>query len=92
MLVHQSGMEYLEIEMKRIRKEDDGTETVFEPLEFKEMGPYRAEIQVRSLDELRRLRRDGVLIAVRMIGEPAGKVVQRNLVPWKEIEDFDWNA
>ena len=91
-LIHQSGMDYLEIEMKRIREEDDGTETVFAPLEFQEMGPYRAEIQVRSLDELRRLKRDGVLIAFRMIGEPEGKVVQRNLVPWQEIEDFDWNA
>ena len=78
--------------MKRTRKEDDGTETVFQLLEFQENGPYRAEIQVRSLDELRRLKREGVLIAVRMIGEPAGKVVQRNLIPWQEIEDFDWNA
>ena len=92
MVFHQRGMDYWEIAMKRVRKEDDGTETVFAPLEFKEMGPYRAEIQVRSLDELRRLKRDGLLIAVRMIGEPAGKVVQRNLVPWQEIEDFDWNA
>jgi len=78
--------------MKRTRKEDDGTETVFELLEFQENGLYRAEVQVRSLDELHRLKREGVLIAVRMIGEPAGKVVQRNLVPWQEIEDFDWNA
>ena len=77
--------------MKRLRREDDVTETVFELLEFQENGPYRAEIQVRSLDDLRRLKREGVLIAVRMIGKPAGKVVQRNLVPWQEIEDFDWN-
>lgn len=78
--------------MRRVRKEDDGSETVFELLEFQEMGPYRAEVRVRSLDDLRRLKREGVLISVRMIGEPKDKTVQRNLVPWREIEEFDWDA
>lgn len=77
--------------MKRVRKEDDGSETVFEPLTFDHRGPYRAEIQVASLDELRALKRAGKLIALRMIGTPSGKTPQRNLVPWEEIEDFDWN-
>lgn len=76
--------------MKRVRKEDDGGETVFEPLTFDKNGPYRAEIQIASLDELRELKRTGKLIALRMIGTPAGKMAQRNLVPWDEIEDFDW--
>ena len=39
--------------MKRIRKNGDGSETVFVPVEFDTMGPYRAEIAVASLDELR---------------------------------------
>lgn len=76
--------------MKRVRKEDDGSETVFVPLTFEQKGPYRAEIQVASLDELRALKRAGKLIALRMSGTPKGKVLQRNLVPWEEIEDFDW--
>ena len=67
-------------------------ETVFEELTYQSMGPYRAEIKVQSLDELRRLKKDGVLISVRMIGKPEGKVAQGTLVPWREIEDFDWDA
>ena len=74
--------------MRRLRKEDDGSQTVFEP-EFS-AGPYRAEIEVASADELRALRRDEKLVAVRMSGTPRGKARQYNLVHWKEIEDFDW--
>lgn len=76
--------------MKRVRKDDDGSETVFNELTYNEMGPYRAEIQVRSVEELRQLKRDGILIAVRMIGRPAGQAPQRSLIPWREIEEFDW--
>ena len=49
--------------MKGIRKNDDGSETVFVPVEFDTMGPYRAEITVASLDELRDLKRSGKLIS-----------------------------
>lgn len=78
--------------MRRIRDEDDGSQTIFEPLTFEAMGPYRAEVQVASLEELRELKRLGKLIALRMVGTPRGKVTQRNLVPWEEIEDFDWSG
>lgn len=80
--------------MKRIRKNDDGSETVFVPVEFDTMGPYRAEIAVASLDELRDLKRSGKLIALRMIerDRTPGVQPQRNLAPWREIEDFDWNS
>jgi len=75
--------------MKRVRKEDDGSETVFKP--DPAAGPYRAEIVVSSLDELRAFKRDGRLLAVRMSGTPKGRTQpQYNLVPWKQIEDFDW--
>ncbi len=79
--------------MKRIRKNGDGSETVFVPVEFDTMGPYRAEITVASLDELRDLKRSGKLIALRMIerDRTPGVQPQRNLAPWREIEDFDWN-
>lgn len=75
--------------MRRIRKNPDGTETEFFPLEFKAMGPYRAEIQVASFDELRELKRSGKLIALRMIA-PDTNGPQRNLAPIDEIIDFDW--
>jgi hypothetical protein len=78
--------------MKRNKKAEDGSETVFELLEYKKMGPYRAEIQVRSLEEMRQLKREGKLIAVRMIGTPAGKATQRSLAPHGEIYDFDWDS
>lgn len=74
--------------VKRIRREGDGTETEFRPLSAD--GPYRAEIEVSSADELRRLRRDGKLVAVRMHGTPAGKRTQYSLVPVAEIEGFTW--
>ena len=79
--------------MKRIRKNEDGSETVFEPVKFETMGPYRAEISVDSLDELRALKGSGKLIALRMIerDRTPGVQPQRNLAPWKEIEDFDWD-
>lgn len=79
--------------MKRIRKNGDGSETVFVPVEFDTMDPYRAEIAVASLDELRDLKRSGKLIALRMIERDRTPRVQpqRNLAPWREIEDFDWN-
>ncbi|WP_172295245.1 hypothetical protein [Pseudoruegeria sp. HB172150] len=80
--------------MKRIRENDDGSETVFVPVEFDTMGPYRAEIAVESLDELRDLKRSGKLIALRMIEQDRtpGVQPQRNLVPWREIQDFNWNS
>lgn len=76
--------------MKRIRKEKDRSKTVFEPLVFKTNGPYRVEIKIESLEELRELKKQGKLVFVRMIGYPSRGQPQRNLVPWKEIEDFDW--
>jgi hypothetical protein len=81
--------------MKRIRKNDDGTETEFRLLEFDNNGPIRAEIAVASLDELRELRRLNKLISVRMIevppaGSTLGRQPQRNLAPWAEITDFTW--
>tara|TARA_R100001039_G_C1846980_1_gene107165 strand:- start:646 stop:951 length:306 start_codon:yes stop_codon:yes gene_type:complete len=78
--------------LKRIRKNPDGTETEFVPVEFDNMGPYRAEICVASFDELRELKKSGKLIALRMIevDRTPGVQPQRNLAPWREIEDFDW--
>jgi hypothetical protein len=78
--------------LKRIRKNTDGTETEFVPVEFRNMGPYRAEICVASFDELRELKKSGKLIALRMIEVDLtpGAQPQRNLAPWREIEDFDW--
>ncbi len=78
--------------MRRVRPGDDGTETVFELLSYDQNGPYRAEISVATLDELRALKREGKLIALRMIGTPTGKVPQRSLIPWREIEGFDWDV
>lgn len=65
---------------------------MFKLKSFEVNGPFRAEIAVANLDELRDLRRTGKLIAVRMEGPPGpGKVQpQVNLVPHGEIEDFDW--
>ncbi|WP_373355738.1 hypothetical protein [Pseudoroseicyclus sp. CXY001] len=80
--------------MKRIRKNEDGSETVFVPVKFDKMGPYRAEISIASLDELRDLKQSGKLIALRMIerDKTSGVQPQRNLAPWQEIEDFDWHS
>jgi hypothetical protein len=71
--------------IERLRNEDDGTTTVFTLADFPGDGPYHAEIRVSSLDEIRRLRAAGVLIALRMRGHPAGKVQQTNLAPIGEI-------
>ena len=76
--------------MKRVRKENDGSETVFAPNTYDPKSSYRAEIQVSSLDELRDLKRAGKLIALRMVGTKTHGTPQSNLVPWEEIEDFDW--
>ena len=74
--------------VKRVRREADGTETEFRPSSAD--GPFRAEIEVSSADGLRRLMRDGKLLAVRMHGDPKGKSHQYSLVPVAEIEDFTW--
>ncbi|WP_170461110.1 hypothetical protein [Ruegeria arenilitoris] len=80
--------------MKRKKKRKDGTEVEFVLKTFKKMGPIRAEIAVADLDELRRLHKAGKLKSVRMEGPPnkGRKQNQVNLVPWQEIEDFDWDS
>lgn len=75
--------------MKRVRKDRDGSETVFLP---PTTDSYRLEIQVSSVDEIRDLKRAGKLIAVRMVGTTNGGRGQFNLVPWAQIEDFDWKS
>ena len=75
--------------LTRTRKNEDGTTTKFMQQEFKNLGPYRAEVVVRSMDELRALRQSGVLIGVRMISTVAdGRAPQINLVPVSEIEGW----
>lgn len=78
--------------MKRKHTRKDGTEVEFVLKEFKKKGPIRAEIIVKDLDELRALKQAGKLKSVRMEGPPnkGRKKNQVNLVPWEEIEDFDW--
>lgn len=71
-----------------MRKEEDASETEFRP--NSPGGPYRVEIEIQTDDELRALKRDGKLIAVRMSGIPKGKTRQVNLVAWQEIKDFGW--
>ena len=71
--------------VERVRNEDDGTTTLFTLADFPGDGPFHAEIRVGSLDEIRKLRDSGVLIALRMRGQPAGKVQQTNLAPIGEI-------
>ncbi|GAB1362959.1 hypothetical protein MASR1M32_21950 [Rhodobacter sp.] len=75
--------------MKRIRKLDDGTEVVYET---PDEGPFRVEIEVATLDDLRQLNREGKLRAIRMTGKPPGKVSQYTLCPPDEVVDFDWKA
>lgn len=79
--------------MKRKHTRKDGTEVEFHLKTFKKKGPHRAEIFVDSLDDLRALHKAGKLKSVRMEGPPnkGRKQNQVNLVPWQEIEDFDWN-
>jgi hypothetical protein len=89
---HSAGMKgHL---MKRFRVRDDGSTAEFHLKEFEENGPIRAEIVVASVDELRTLKKTNKLIAVRMEGPPNPGRTQNqvNLVPWREIEDFDWDA
>lgn len=74
--------------MKRVRKEDDGSLTEFKP--GYAGGPYRVEITVGSDSDLRALKKDEKLIAIRMNGTPLRGRRQYNLVPWQAIEDFDW--
>lgn len=78
--------------MKRKKIRKDGTEVEFKLKIFKKMGPIRAEIAVTDVDELRALKKSGKLKSVRMEGPPnkGKKQKQVNLVPWQEIEDFDW--
>jgi hypothetical protein len=80
--------------MKRIRTRDDGSTAEFYLKEFDENGPIRAEIVVASVEELRGLKKANKLLAVRMEGPPNPGRTQNqvNLVPWREIEDFDWEA
>jgi hypothetical protein len=76
--------------MKRVRKNRDGSETVFSEIAYDDpKRPYHAEIQV-SLEELRDLKREGKLIALRMVGTTKAGKRQKNLVSWRDIEDFDW--
>ena len=79
--------------MRRKKTRKDGTEVEFILKEFEKMGPIRAEIAVENLDELRALKKRGKLKSVRMEGPPnkGKKQNQINLVPWEEIEDFDWS-
>lgn len=80
--------------MKRMKKRKDGTVVEFGLKTFKKKGPIRAEIIVENLGELRALQKAGKLKSVRMEGPPnkGRKQNQVNLVPWQEIEDFDWDA
>lgn len=80
--------------MKRTRVRKDGTVAEFHLKEFDKNGPIRVEIIVTDEAELRSLKQSNKLIAVRMEGppNPGRKQNQVNLVPWREIEDFDWNA
>jgi len=80
--------------MKRVRVRDDGSIAEFHLKEFDENGPIRAEIVVTSVDELRILKKADKLLAVRMEGPPNPGRTQNqvNLVPWREIENFDWEA
>lgn len=78
--------------MKRKHTRKDGSEVEFVLKTYKKMGPIRAEIAVEDLDALRALHKAGKLKSVRMEGPPnkGKKQNQVNLVPWQEIEDFDW--
>lgn len=76
--------------MRRVRENDDGIPTVFEELTYDANGPYRAEISVASLQDLRELKRNGKLISVRMRGVKPGVADQRSLINADEITDFDW--
>lgn len=78
--------------MKRKRIRKDGTVAEFKLKRFKKKGPFRAEIIVNDVEELRALKKSGKLKSVRMEGPPnKGKhQKQVNLVPWEEIENFDW--
>ncbi|NCA72569.1 MAG: hypothetical protein EOM91_21420 [Sphingobacteriia bacterium] len=80
--------------MKRIRTRKDGSTAEFHLKEFDQNGPIRAEIVVASVDELRALKKENKLLAVRMEGPPNPGRTQNqvNLVAWREIEDFDWDA
>ena len=74
--------------MKRIRRHKDGSVTEYRPAS--DEGPYRVEIEVNSADDLRKLKRDGKIIAIRMVGTPKGKKPQYSLAPVDEVEDFTW--
>lgn len=89
---HVAGMEGSP--MKRVRVRDDGSAAEFHLKEFDENGPIRAEITVANVEELRALKQANKLIAVRMEGPPNPGRTQNqvNLVPWREIEDFDWDT
>lgn len=76
--------------MKRVLKKRDGSEIVFLEKTFDPRNSYHAEIQVSSLEELRDLKRVGKLIALRMVGATKSGKQQCNLIPWRDIEDFDW--
>lgn len=82
------------LSMKRIRDNEDGTTSEFYLKIFGQNGPIRAEIVVDNVAELRALKKEGKLISVRMEGPPNPGRTQKqvNLVPWGEIEDFDWDA
>ena len=73
--------------MRRVRR-DDNEEIEFVPLRFDpDRDPhYRVEIKVHDLDEVRRLHREGVLIGLRMIGEPNGRAAQRSIIGPHDIE------
>lgn len=75
-------------ELKRVRKEDDGSETIFyEHVYEGDRYPYRAEVLFASLDEVRAMHRQGRVFAVRMSNVPEGnKAPQINLVNTKEIK------
>lgn len=80
--------------MKRIRVRDDGSTAEFHLKNYDVNGPIRAEIVVADIDELKALKKSNKLIAIRMEGppNPGRKQKQVNLVPWREIEDFDWDV
>lgn len=79
--------------MKRLLKRSDGSVAIFHLKEFAKDGPFRAEIIIKDIAELKELRKRGKLISVRMEGPPnkGRKQPQINLVSHREIQDINWD-
>ncbi|MGQ3488499.1 hypothetical protein [Roseovarius pacificus] len=67
-------------------KELQGEDVRFTDLTYGDDEHYRVEIKVDDIEGIRRLRDQGILISVRMIGRPTGRKPQRTLVPHREIQ------